>query len=308
MTFLFISILLLALVVSFVLLVNNIKRNEKNESLVKDYKKFCKEKRQMEIFLDDSLEDYLSYLNTINDNLDTTKFESTYSLYDNTDYEHNRIYFTAEIYIYFKDKKRKSYISEVHRIAINHPLDDYGVLGNFILNEYDLDNKVKFKTSDSFKNFLINNYSQDALERFEIIEEDVFKTPFSVKEICKQIKLEERTALKEKADDFKEDITSKIFDIKRISEGIDDIDISISVSELVENTDVLLEMLSRMRSINKINESYTSYNDSLVKILSLLNKFKSLKDSDSLPISEEESIQTDIDVEISKCSKIVKFK
>lgn len=280
----------------------------KNRNLVKELKKFCIEKDNLESFLEDCLDEYL--YNLYEDKINP---EGEFSLHCNADYENNNISFIAEIYINYKDKKKKKLVSEIHRISINDCLDDYGILGNFILNEYDFDNKVTFKSINSFKEFIIEKEIPENLRSHVnfnqmLIEEDVFKTPFSVKEIYKEVKLEEKNALKEKIEISKENIVEKMWDIKKVSKDIGDIDISISISELSEDTEILLDMLSRMRSLSKINESYSNYIDSLNIILNLLNNFKTLKDSDSLSTEEENSIQDNIDVEISKCSKLVKFK
>ena len=209
----------------------------------------------------------------------------------------NKDSYGVEALVFYKDKLGQSLCRYI-QFNINGFYEDY-CLASFIRSF----SSESFKSSSGFGFFVrrypsfdefFSKYKLDVISDYYIdLNMDLFKS------------LEGKEPLKKNITDFSYDIKNEIFEAKKLAENIDDIDIDISISELAETTDILLDFIGDKDNINEFERVSSSYEKSVEKILKTLKNFKSLKDSDSLSEQEELKLQDIIDEEIKNCSELI---
>lgn len=176
------------------------------------------------------------------------------------------------------------------------------------------------KSSDRFKPSVdVYRYIKDDIARgrrnnleevfpkwfdFRTFKEESCTTKTNVKTILKNCKMESKIETEEN----KDSLSGLISDINSLSTQISDIDITIFVSELEENTNAFIEMYSRMRKKEEKKKLFTDYSNSLSLVKTNLEEFFKCKKDETLDSSKEICLQNAIDSEVEKCSKLAKLK
>ena len=169
-----------------------------------------------------------------------------------------------------------------------------------------------------FEDWLKMQYSS---EEVELLKEVNFKT--LVIEVSDEFYPIGKKAVEKINEEFKEAekildktmVSKTISSIKRkssnlikLASDVDDIDISVSISEFDENTNAFVEFVTNEmeKDLKKASEKSNEYLSSIDSIRKSLKSFISLKEKGLLTDDKEVSIQDEVDKEISKWNKFIK--
>lgn len=242
------------------------------------------------------------------DNIFTVNISSTYERFD------TKLRETRNLTVFYKIFKKGSFL--VDDTEDNIPDKNLSEVYKFIsdnlkYNEYCLGDSRAFLhglDEHMFRGTLVcsgqiegTGYYLQYLGGYSLI------LPYDLKELTKSIEINE-TSLKSKITSAKAVNTKNNQKIEALVSSIDDIDITVAVSEYMENTEEIMKLLSLSKNKKEFNVLYEPFKESSTLICSLLKEFWDLKKHKKLTDIDEKNLQDKIEIEVAKCSKLAKME